>query len=116
MASAEAGQINGASLTPAIASSKSFQSLAEYVAAEPDIRGDAKSNILAALHNLAPLQTDPWIYRMVVFFLGTIVLVTVVGGVLVGKGGGLSDGIVAIGSAAVGALAGLLAPSPMNKS
>ena len=67
-----------------------------------------------------PLEADYWIYRLVVFFLGIAILATVVGGIIltstVGSAGAyqMPQGIVAIGSAAVGALAGLLAPSPGN--
>jgi len=61
-----------------------------------------------------PLSFDVWIYRAVVVFLGVSVLVTVIGGialVFAGKGS-IPEAIVAIGSASVGAMAGLLAPSP----
>jgi uncharacterized integral membrane protein len=65
------------------------------------------------------LQNDKWVYRWVVIFLGLAVLVTIVGSVIPvvlsparGTFPQLPDGLVAISSAAVGALAGLLAPSP----
>ena len=59
------------------------------------------------------LQTDVWVYRMVVFFLGSAVLSTIIGGLYIATtAAALPDGLVALGSAAVGALAGLLAPSP----
>lgn len=66
----------------------------------------------------SPLQSDKWIYRIVVGVLGLIALVTVMGGIVLavmGRGGSamaMPEGVIAIGSAAVGALAGLLAPSP----
>jgi hypothetical protein len=68
-----------------------------------------------------PLAFDVWIYRAVVVILGAAVLCTVVGGIaLVFAGHGdpkmaIPEAIVAIGSAAVGALAGLLAPSPRGQ-
>lgn len=51
---------------------------------------DKKGELLAKAERIArPLDTDPWIYRLVVLFLGTVVLSTVVGGlVLVYKGAG----------------------------
>ena len=67
-----------------------------------------------------PLDTDVWIYRGVVFVLGAVVLVTVIGGIqleLVSTAQEVKtipQAIVSIGSAAIGALAGLLAPSPGN--
>ncbi|WP_147127362.1 hypothetical protein [Shimia ponticola] len=67
---------------------------------------------------VTPLQTDVWIYRAVVVMLGITVLMTVAGGIYLeffGQGDDaieLPQGVVSIGSAAIGALAGLLAPSP----
>ncbi len=62
------------------------------------------------------LQTDPWIDRGVVAALGLAVLIWLVGAIwLVGNGSqNTPDILTAIGSAAVGALAGLLAPSPAS--
>jgi hypothetical protein len=64
-------------------------------------------------------QYDIWIYRGVVAVLGITVLSTIIGGLyLAFKGDAtnykLPSEIVAIGSAAVGALAGLLAPAPQK--
>lgn len=61
------------------------------------------------------LSNDKWVYRWVVIFLGLAVVITVTGSIgmaIAGQTTGLPDGVVAIASAAVGALAGLLAPSP----
>ena len=66
-----------------------------------------------------PLEDDVWIYRTVVFVLGITVIATVLGGIFLATKADanikLPDAIVAIGSAAVGALAGLLAPSPTGR-
>jgi hypothetical protein len=63
-------------------------------------------------------QNDIWIYRIVILVLGITVLATIIGGLgLAFKGDQnykLPAEIVAIGSACVGALAGLLAPSPVK--
>jgi len=70
--------------------------------------------------NILTLPNDPWIYRIVVVALSLIALATVSGGIylaIIGRGDAkmaLPDGIIAIGSAAVGAMAGLLAPSPVK--
>ena len=86
-----------------------------------DVPQDARDAISAAIQE-TPLSTDVWIYRAVVIILGLAVLGTVFGGLaLVAVGHGdpnvaLPDAIVAIGSAAVGALAGLLAPSPITRT
>jgi hypothetical protein len=67
-----------------------------------------------AITRLTALQTDRWIYRIVVLALGFGVLSAMSGLIILSWKGVTSvpDGIVAIGSAAVGALAGLLAPAP----
>ncbi|MEN6443816.1 MAG: hypothetical protein ABFC71_08690 [Methanoregula sp.] len=59
------------------------------------------------------LKLDGDIYKWVILFLGfSILLVIIAVSVLVGLGKTIPDGIIAIGSAAVGAMAGILAPSP----
>ena len=86
-----------------------------------DVPQDARAAISAAIE-ATPLSTDVWIYRAVVVILGLAVVGTVFGGLaLVAVGHAdtnmrLPDAIVAIGSAAVGALAGLLAPSPVVRA
>jgi hypothetical protein len=88
------------------------------IAAEATIPDTVKQDLLETLKATpSPLQWDPWIYRLVVAFLGLTVLSTVVGGLIImaTSGASVSEGIIALGSAAVGALAGLLAPSPEGK-
>lgn len=91
--------------------------------ARTDIPQDARDVIGTAISELnTPLQSDVFIYRTVVLVLGTVLLTTVIGGIwlaFIGHGDQtvkLPDAIVAIGSAAVGALAGLLAPSPVARN
>jgi hypothetical protein len=90
------------------------------LATRNDIPQDARDVISAAIA-ASPLQTDVWIYRCVVVILGITVLATVLGGLGIvifqhaDANAKLPDSIVAIGSAAVGALAGLLAPSPVSR-
>lgn len=68
-----------------------------------------------------PLDSDKWIYRIVVLALGGTVLIVVIGAIVLSAthtGTGevkIPEVLTAIGSAAVGALAGLLAPSPGKK-
>ena len=73
-------------------------------------------------------QTDPLAYRAVIFFLGAVVIIVAityawytltpdvlaVDGTPVRKLRDLPDALIALGSAAIGALAGLLAPSPRS--
>jgi hypothetical protein len=81
------------------------------------LQDEEKAQLKSKLKEVStPLQTDPWIYRLVVGFLGTTILITMVGGVFLNQASTeLPSGIIAIGSAAVGALAGLLAPSPTGR-
>ncbi len=63
-----------------------------------------------------PLQTDKWIYRLVVSALGLAVILSLISTVVLSLAGKtqIPDVLTALGSAAVGALAGLLAPSPKS--
>ncbi len=91
---------------------------ASLVSGDPSIPDEAKVKLLAALQAIpTPLLTDNWIYRLVVCFLGITVIGTVIGGFIIsGKTGqDIPEGLIALGSAAVGALAGLLAPSPTSR-
>ena len=94
--------------------SGSVQELAMMVSENPELAEMIKKDPVKALESLAsPLQTDVLLYRLVVGSLGAAVLITLIGAiVLVALGKQTPEVLVAIGSAAVGALAGLLAPSP----
>jgi hypothetical protein len=74
---------------------------------------------VAAERTPRPLEFDRWVYRVTVAVLGlavlfvayaqfAIVMEPITGNVPRGN----PDGLIAIGSAAIGALAGLLAPTP----
>lgn len=65
------------------------------------------------------IEKSSQIYRYVIFILGTIVIlvILVIAALLWHKPDiALPDGLIAIGSAAVGAIAGLLAQSPTTQS
>ena len=88
------------------------------VSGDPSIPDETKIKLLDALQAVpTPLQTDRWVYRLVVSFLGLTLIGTVAGGfIITGKfAQAMPEGLVALGSAAVGALAGLLAPSPATR-
>lgn len=64
------------------------------------------------------LYNDIWLYRIVVAVLGLTVVVSVVSAIVLTLSGASTPEVciaVALGSAAIGGLAGLLAPSPMNR-
>ncbi len=81
---------------------------------EAKLKSDPKGTIAAIA---APLQTDVWIYRIVVSALSATVMIAILGAIVITLTPGpaprtIPDVLVALGSASVGALAGLLAPSP----
>ena len=92
------------------------------ITSDENITPENKQKLLKCLRRLkSPLKYDRWIYRMVVLFLGVTVVATVVGGFMLAGSSTetgpkeIPEGLIALGSAAVGALAGLLAPAPNGK-
>ena len=62
------------------------------------------------------IQKDVWLYRIIVAALGLTVVASVVGAIaLAMTRQSTPDVLVALGSAAIGGLAGLLTPSPLNR-
>jgi len=63
------------------------------------------------------ITSDPLVYRMVVGMLGALVLIVALGAIalMMFNGKDIPQGILALGSAAVGGLVGLLVPSPIAK-
>jgi uncharacterized protein YcfJ len=98
---------------------RTVQQLAARAAQDPQLAADLGADPVRELNRIAA-QTqlpDTWIYRLVVIALGSAVLISLIGGIILAKvdGGNTANVLpllTAIGSAAVGALAGLLAPSP----
>jgi hypothetical protein len=69
--------------------------------------------------NANPLATDKWIYRSVVWAFGSVLILCLVFSfalVYNSKTTEIPQMIVSMGSMALGALAGLLAPSPRERS
>jgi hypothetical protein len=97
---------------------QSVSELAVRVAQDPVLADKLKTNPAETLAGIAaPLQSDTWIYRMIVAALGLAVLIAIVGAIILAIAGKpIPELLTALGSAAVGALAGLLAPSPAVKS
>lgn len=96
---------------------ETLQNLIQQVSNDNSLSSDQKVKLLESLQTLStPLQSDRWIFRLVVAFLGLTVLLTVLGGfyLSIKTAATIPEGLIALGSAAVGALAGLLAPSPMK--
>ncbi len=112
-------------------SEKALVDLEEVIDAstEPEITPEAKQLIKKKIlkekekqRQKSPLATDKWIYRFVVCFLGLAILsclyftFDLVSGASDQTTVKIPEIFLAIGSAAVGALAGLLAPSPGSGS
>ncbi|AZA47348.1 hypothetical protein EG346_03735 [Chryseobacterium carnipullorum] len=83
------------------------------------LREDFMADPVGALKNIEtqnPKDTDSWIYRIIVFMLGLAVIIIVVGLIVLSMNGRTLETqlitiFTAISSGAIGALAGLLAPS-----
>lgn len=84
--------------------------LATQVENSPELQQAMKDDPAAVLRRLpTPLTTDPWIYRGVVAFLGFIAVIGMIGGLYLALVGKVTpEGVIALGSTALGALAGLL--------
>ncbi|CAN5509389.1 hypothetical protein BH09BAC6_BH09BAC6_26520 [soil metagenome] len=102
-----------------------FRNIADFkntLASDTDLQTAFKDNPVDAAERIqeSPLDSDIWIYRIVVGALGAGILLIIIGVLfLIGNGTITGDKTVptiltAIGSAAIGALSGLLAPSPKN--
>ena len=93
----------------------------------PGVMDQLKSNPEETLKKLALQSTqqvpayvpDTWIYRIVVGSLGFVCIAVVIGSIALAFNSGgnaeIPDVLTALGSAAIGALAGILAPSPASK-
>ena len=106
---------------------KKIKTLDEFkseLIASPDLQNQFRQDPLAAVQQFqqqSPLTTDKWIYRIIVLSLGITIISIIIGVIILIGTGKISDDkgvptiLTAIGSAAIGALAGLLAPPP-NKN
>ena len=105
---------------------KEFRNVSEFASAlrsNPALQQEFRDDPVKAADELkqkSALETDVWVYRIVVIALGATILSIIIGVVvLIGTGHikgdvGVPTILTAIGSAAIGALAGLLAPSPKS--
>jgi len=102
---------------------KSFGEFKNQLESNVGLQNEFKEDPLNAIHNFEesnPLGTDKWIYRIIVISLG-VTIISIIIGVIILMGMGIIKNdvsvptiLTAIGSAAIGALAGLLAPPPRN--
>lgn len=83
--------------------------------ADPEFRKKLEDDPMTTMQTLAslPLQSDVWIYRIVVAALAAVAMIAICGGIALAVYGRTTpEGVIALGSTALGAIAGLLAPSP----
>jgi hypothetical protein len=98
---------------------KLVRDLALKVAQDPGLQQQLQANPVTALANLASSipTSEVWVYRIVVIALGLVALAAVIGAIVLAAGDkDIPQILLALGSAAVGALAGLLAPSPSQSA
>jgi hypothetical protein len=103
---------------------QNFQQFKDELEQNPDLQGEFKQDPLKAIQQFDQRITDDkWVYRIVVTALSSVILLIITGVIiLLSKGNAVPvDGdklvptiFTALGSAAIGALAGLLAPSPQR--
>jgi len=98
--------------------SKQTNSTAELLSmmqTDQDMIETFKADPVRALATVTAPPHSPMVYRIVVSSLGLTVVATVIGAiVLANNGNSVPEILVAIGTASVGALAGLLAPQPQE--
>jgi len=105
---------------------KALSDIETLVRQAPELTDQKKKEITEKIQEArTPLETDKWIYRTVVGALGLAILSCLIFSFLLMwhhmssnsmEDLKIPDIFMAIGSAAVGALAGLLAPSPTSRS
>lgn len=102
-----------------MATYESVRALAAAVAKDPNLESQLKQNPKETLAQLAPVfVSDVWIYRIVVTSLAILIIGVVAVAALLALRDPkveIPQTITALGSGALGALTGLLAPSPTNK-
>ena len=95
----------------------SIEELTKMIAKDKNLEEEIKKDPIEEIARIteSPFQTEKWIYLIVVLILGLTVLIISSGVIyLTATNNGkvdIPEILVAIGSAAVGALAGLLAPT-----
>jgi len=95
---------------------RSIGELTTMIANDKSLEEEIKEDPIKGIAKIAehPLEMDKWIYRIVVLMLGFTVLLAAYGAIYLAgiAKAEIPDILIAIGSAAVGALAGLLTPTP----
>jgi hypothetical protein len=96
---------------------QSVRELATRVAQDSQLADEIRQDPAGAIARVAAPLPDTNVYRIVVAALGLAVLISLIGAIILlyQKENPKLEVLSAIGSASVGALAGLLAPSPSRQ-
>lgn len=100
-----------------VARLKANPEIMENAKTDPKVLDDIAKQVTTALPPPAFI-TDRWTYRIVVLSLGFVCSAAILGAIYLtsivsaGSPANIPDVLTALGAAAIGALAGLLAPSP----
>ncbi|MCX2586081.1 MULTISPECIES: hypothetical protein [unclassified Pedobacter] len=87
--------------------------LMEKVLSDRDLKVEEKLKLIDELRKNNPVTTDRWAPRVAIWILGLTVITTVICvTVIILNEEKSNEGLIAIGSAAVGGLAGLISQSP----
>lgn len=101
-----------------MAKEEDVRKLVQSIQNDPNVPTGIKQQAQEVLVSGPAYIGDRWIYRTVVLVLGFAVLITIGGGFALAFLGStnykMPAELVALGSAALGALAGLLAPAPQQ--
>lgn len=98
--------------------SQNIEDVVLAISADSDIPSEKRTQLVELVRKLGPSRLDdPLLYRVVVIILGLVALATLAGGIashLTAQEKEFPAALIAIGSTALGALAGLLAPFSKN--
>ena len=103
---------------------KSFVDFKQELMKNTDLQDQFKNDPVKAVQQIttaSPILPDTWIYRIVVGSLGLAIILVIIGVVILtinnsGADKSVPTILTAIASGAIGALAGLLAPSPRQQN
>lgn len=100
-----------------VSESTSVNDLIAIVIQGPETNKE-KIKLINEIRKSSPILADRWLYRYSVWFLGAAVTMTIgIGfGMVWSTGNSVPDGLIALGSAAVGALATLISPTISQES
>lgn len=96
--------------------------MVELVKLDPGRLDSSKRNPVEAIEKLLSeakkdvpaYEGDVWFYRIVAIGLVAVIVIAAIGYIVIK--GAIPEALVALGSAAIGGLVGILAPSPSGKS